>query len=329
MALEIGPHRVDVPLMLAPMAGASDYPFRRLCRELGAGLCTSEMLISDQRFWSSSKSSSRLPIAGEQSPRSIQIAGTDPAQLADAARACADLGAEIIDINMGCPAKKVCNRAAGSALLRDEALVGRILEAVVGAVTVPVTLKTRTGWSPEQRNGKSIAHIAEQSGIALLTLHGRTRACRFGGSAEYDTIADVVRSVSIPVIANGDIDGVDKARFVLEKTGAAGLMIGRAALGRPWLFGAVAASLYGRPWTAPDWHERRQIMLRHVRYMHEYYDEALAVRLTRKHVDWYLAGSDPQRTRRRQFPSLDSTREQRAWLNEWQNADHPLDQLAA
>src|SRR5690606_30042696 len=231
--INIGPHQLSNRVILAPMAGVTDRPFRRMCRELGAGLVVSEMVTSDTRLWNSRKSRQRLDHTGEPGPRSVQIAGGDPQMMAEAARMNRDNGAQIIDINMGCPAKKVCNKAAGSALLRDEPLVAAILEAVVAAVDIPVTLKIRTGWDPANRNGVRIARIAEQSGIQALAVHGRTRSELYTGEAEYDTIAQIRQAISIPLFANGDIDSPEKARQVLDYTGADAVMIGRAAQGRP------------------------------------------------------------------------------------------------
>ena len=235
-AVSIGPYRLPNPLILAPMAGVTDQPFRRLCRRLGAGMAVAEMVTSDTRLWQSRKTQQRLIHRDESEPRSIQIAGADPQMLADAARANVQLGAQIIDINMGCPAKKVCNKAAGSALMRDERLVAEILAAVVAAVTVPVTLKIRTGWDHDNRNALRIAKIAEDAGISALAVHGRTRADLYTGQAEYDTIATIKQALSIPVFANGDIDSPRKARQVLDYTGVDALLIGRAAQGRPWIF---------------------------------------------------------------------------------------------
>ena len=251
------------------------------------------MLTSDRQHWNSRKSSTRLPIAVEQKPRSVQIAGSDPSQLADAAKAVVDLGAHIVDINMGCPAKKVCNRAAGSALMRDEPLVECILRSVVNAVDVPVTLKTRTGWDTKNRNGVAIAKIAEDAGIQMLTVHGRTRACRFNGDAEYETIAEIARSVSIPVVANGDIGSAKKALHVLSETDAAGLMLGRGAMGKPWLFGEIQSAIEGKPFSPPSRQQKFEILLRHLELIHSYYEdvtgnELLGVRLARKHIGWYL-----------------------------------------
>jgi tRNA-dihydrouridine synthase B len=287
-AIEIGPYRLSGQAFLAPMAGVTDLPFRRLCRTLGAALAPGEMLSADARLWDTDKSRRRRDHSGEPGPRVVQIAGGDPGMMADAARRNVDAGAEIIDINMGCPAKKVCNKEAGSALLRDESLVAAILEATARAVDVPVTLKIRTGWSAADRNGVRVARIAEAAGIRALAVHGRTRACRFDGEAEYATIAAIKRAVRIPVIANGDIDSARKARAVLEATGADGVMIGRAAQGRPWIFREIAAALAGEPLPpAPDVAEVRDIMLAHLRDLYDFYGPAAGVRIARKHIGWY------------------------------------------
>lgn len=283
------------------MAGVSDAPYRSICQQLGAGLTTSEMLTADTRLWQSRKSSLRLvddrPVplshtndsSQPSAPRSIQIAGSDPSSMADAARAAVDNGAQLVDINMGCPAKKVCNKAAGSALLRDEALVAEILKSVVAAVTVPVTLKIRTGWCPESRNGIRIAEIAEQAGIQALAVHGRTRACRFAGEVEYETIAAIVNAVSIPIIANGDIDSPRKAASVLKLTGAAAVMIGRAAQGQPWLFSATEHYLRtGEALPPPSLKTVAAIIGDHLSALHEFYGDYMGVRIARKHLKWYL-----------------------------------------
>ena len=275
-------------VVLAPMAGVTDRPFRKLCRRLGAGLTVSEMVTSDPRLRTTRKTLRRIDHAGEPAPRSVQIAGADPAMLADAARFNVDRGADIIDINMGCPAKKVCNAAAGSALLSDEALVGRILERVVAAVEVPVTLKIRTGPAPERRNAVRIARIAESAGIAAIAVHGRTRRCAFKGAVEYDSIRAVKRAVSIPVIANGDITSPEKARNVLAFTGADAVMIGRAAQGNPWLPGAVATYLRsGTRVSPPGTQEMAEVLLGHLRALHGFYGEGMGVRVARKHLSWY------------------------------------------
>lgn len=286
--MRIGPIPIDPPVALAPMAGVTDKPFRRLCKRLGAGLAVSEMTTSDPRLWATRKSLHRMDHAGEPDPVSVQIAGSDPARLAEAARYNVDHGAQLIDINMGCPAKKVCNAWAGSALLADEPLVARICRSVVSAVAVPVTLKIRTGQVPEQRNALAIAHIAEDSGIAALAVHGRTRSQKYAGLAEYDTIAAVKASVSIPVIANGDIDSPEKARFVLDCTRADGLMIGRPAQGRPWIFREVAHFLAtGERLPEPGITEVREILLGHLEDLYAFYGEAAGVRIARKHLGWY------------------------------------------
>ena len=289
--MRIGPYRIDPPLVLAPMAGVTDKPFRMLCKRLGAGLCVSEMTSSDPRFWNTPKSLRRMDHEGEPEPVSVQIAGTEPQQLAAAARYNVANGAELIDINMGCPAKKVCNVAAGSALLRDEALVGRILEAVVGAVDVPVTLKIRTGWCRETRNALAIARIAEASGIQALTVHGRTRSDFYEGEAEYDTIAAVKAAVRIPVIANGDVTSPAKARAVLAATGADAVMVGRAAQGRPWIFREIAHFLAtGTELAPPSFGEVRELLLGHLADLHTFYGEPQGVRIARKHLGWYAKG---------------------------------------
>ena len=286
--MRIGSHELTNRLFVAPMAGVTDRPFRRLCRRLGAGYAVAEMAASNPRLWASEKTMRRLNHDGEAAPIAVQLAGADPAQLADAARYNVERGAQIIDINMGCPAKKVCAVACGSALLRDEALVGRILQAVVAAVEVPVTLKFRTGWSPESRNAIRVARLAEDAGVRLLTLHGRTRACGFGGRAEYETIAAVKRAVSIPVVANGDIDSPQRARQVLELTGADAVMIGRAAQGRPWIFREIDHYLQtGRQLPPPTVAEIRPLLGEHLDEHYGFYGRTLGVRTARKHVIWY------------------------------------------
>ena len=286
--MRIGPHTIEPNLVLAPMAGVTDKPFRMLCKRLGAGLCVSEMTISDPRFWKTSKSLHRMDHEGEPAPISVQIAGTDPAQLAEAARYNVAHGAQIIDINMGCPAKKVCNVWAGSALMRDEALVARILAAVVAAVDVPVTLKIRTGWDREHRNGLAIARIAEDSGIAALAVHGRTRDQHYTGEAEYETVAAIKSALRIPVFANGDVDTPEKAKQVLQATGADGLLIGRAAQGRPWIFREIAHYLAtGEKLPMLPLAEVRAILLGHLEHLHDFYGEVSGVRIARKHLGWY------------------------------------------
>ena len=286
--MQIGPYSLFPPAFLAPMAGVSDRPFRRLCRRLGAGLAVSEMVSADVRLWDSRKTRLRLDHAGEPEPRSVQILGADPRAMAEAARLNVERGAQIIDINMGCPAKKVCGALAGAALLRDETLVGRILEAVVGAVPVPVTLKIRTGWDLSHRNGVAIARIAEQSGIRALAVHGRTRACGYGEPVDYATIRAIKQGVVIPVIANGDIDSPAKARRVLDDTGADAVMIGRAARGRPWIFHEIAHYLMtgDRP-APPAPKEIGRWVLEHLESLHAFYGETAGVRIARKHLAWY------------------------------------------
>ena len=284
----IGPHRIEPKVILAPMAGVTDKPFRLLCKRLGAGLAVSEMTTSDPRFWTTAKSLHRMDHVGEPDPVSVQIAGTVPAVMADAARFNVDHGAQLIDINMGCPAKKVCNAWAGSALMREPDLVARIVEAVVNAVDVPVTLKIRTGWDAEHRNAPEIARIAEDAGIQALAIHGRTRDQQYSGVAEYDTIATIKAMLRIPVIANGDIDSPEKARFVLDATGCDAVMIGRAAQGRPWIFGQVAHYLAtGERLPDPSLQEVRDILLAHLQHLHAFYGELSGVRIARKHLGWY------------------------------------------
>ncbi|MDR7191644.1 tRNA dihydrouridine synthase DusB [Luteimonas terrae] len=286
--MQIGPYRIEPNVVLAPMAGVTDKPFRQLCKRLGAGLAMSEMTISDPRFWQTEKSLRRMDHDGEPAPVGVQIAGTEPAMLADAARYNVDHGAQIIDINMGCPAKKVCNAWAGSALMQDEALVARILDAVVRAVDVPVTLKIRTGWCTEHRNAPTIARIAEDAGIAALAVHGRTRDQHYIGTAEYDTIAAIKAALSIPVLANGDIDSPEKARAVLHHTGCDAVMVGRAAQGRPWIFREIAHFLAtGAHLPPPTLAEIRDILLGHLEALHTFYGEASGVRIARKHLGWY------------------------------------------
>ena len=286
--MRIGPYHLSSPVILAPMAGVTDLPFRRLCRRYGAGLAVSEMISSRPQLQRHRRTRQRANHRGEPEPRAVQILGVDPGAMAACARLAEAQGAQIIDINMGCPAKKVCRVAAGSALLRDEPRVAAILTAVVQAVTVPVTLKIRTGWDPAHRNAVTIARLAEDAGICMLAVHGRTRACGFHGEAEYDTIAEVKQAVSIPVVANGDIDSPEKARRVLDHTGADAVMIGRAAQGQPWLLGQVAAGLEGRRLPAPGWTEKARVILAHVQALHAFYGPQAGVRIARKHIRWYL-----------------------------------------
>jgi tRNA-dihydrouridine synthase B len=289
--MHIGSYKLQNNLFLAPMAGVTDRPFRQLCKRMGAGMAVSEMVSSNSLLYGSEKTLRRANHDGEADPISVQILGADPLMMAEAAKYNVDLGAQIIDINMGCPAKKICKVAAGSALLQNEQLVGKILEAVVGAVSVPVTLKIRTGWNIENRNGPTIARIAEESGIQLLAVHGRTRACAYRGDAEYDTIASIKQSVSIPVIANGDIRTPEKAKHVLKYTDVDGIMIGRAAQGRPWIFREINHYLQtGQHLPEPEITEVRDILLAHLVNLYEFYGEYTGVRVARKHISWYSKG---------------------------------------
>ena len=300
MTLRIGPHTLPGRVLLAPMAGITDGPFRALCHEFGAALCCAEMLTSDQNLWNSSKSRQRMLRDNEPGIRAVQLAGADPQTLAAAARAHVALGAQIIDLNMGCPAKKVCNRLCGSALLADEALVGRIFAAVVNAVAVPVTVKIRTGPDPTRRNAVAIARLAESCGISALAVHGRTRADMFRGEAEYETIRAVKLAVRIPVIANGDLRTAAQVRTVLRLTGADGVMLGRAAQGSPWIFRDVNAYLANEKIPAPLLHERiSQIILQHLESLYAFYGEYTGVRMARKHLGWYCrrqSGADALRS---------------------------------
>jgi tRNA-dihydrouridine synthase B len=310
--MKIGPWQLTSNLLLAPMAGVTDLPFRNLCRRFGAGLAVSEMITADTSLWGSRKTLTRLDHEGEASPVAVQILGTEPRAMAEAARRNVDLGAQIIDINMGCPAKKVCRKAAGSALLRDEPKVARILEAVVTAVEVPVTLKIRTGWDAQHRNAVRIARIAEASGIQLLTVHGRTRACRFSGQAEYETIRQVKQTVAIPVVANGDIDGEEKAARVLKFTGADAIMIGRAAQGRPWIFRQIGHYLaHGSrlPPPSPRW--IGALLLEHLDAILALHGMRHGVRIARKHIAWYSREMDGGADFRRRINAAETADEQR------------------
>jgi tRNA-dihydrouridine synthase B len=289
--MQIGPYTIEPNVILAPMAGVTDRPFRQLCKRLGAGMAVSEMVSSNSLLWKSDKTLRRINHEGEPGPISVQIAGADPEMMAEAARFNVDHGAQIIDINMGCPAKKVCNVMAGSALLRDEPLVARILETIVDAVDVPVTLKIRTGWDPDNRNALQVAHIAEESGIRALAIHGRTRADAYRGDAEYDTIAAVKARAGIPVIANGDVGSPQKAKFVLDSTGADAIMIGRAAQGNPWIFREVVHYLKtGTEMDRPSLEEVRSTLLEHLHNLYNFYGEYSGVRVARKHISWYSKG---------------------------------------
>lgn len=289
--MRIRDHLLPNNLAVAPMAGVTDRPFRMLCKRLGAGYAVSEMVAANPRLWATDRTRRRTDHEGEVAPVAVQIAGADPRLVADAARYNVDRGAEIIDINMGCPAKKVCNAAAGSALLGNESLVAAILDAVVSAVEVPVTLKIRTGPSPEAKNAVAIARIAERAGIAALAVHGRTRACMFKGPVEFDTVRAVKRAVSIPVFANGDIETPERAREVLAYTGADGVMIGRAAQGRPWIFREIAHYLAtGTHLAPPSMGEVRALIIDHLSDHYAFYGEELGVRVARKHLHWYAGG---------------------------------------
>ncbi|MGZ5050700.1 MAG: tRNA dihydrouridine synthase DusB [Methylobacter sp.] len=287
--MHIGPYRLENNLILAPMAGITDRPFRELCKQFGAGLAVSEMVASNPALRHHKKTLLKADHSGESGIRSVQILGTDPTQMADAAKFNAERGAQIIDINMGCPAKKVCSVAAGSALLRDEALVKRILDAVVNAVDVPVTLKIRTGWDQNNRNAVTIAKIAENAGIAALTVHGRTRACKFEGLAEHETVKQVKQSVGIPVIANGDIITPEQAKSVLDKTGVDAIMIGRGAQGNPWLFRQISHFINtGQHLEKPTFFEIQRTLLEHLDQLYDFYGNASGVRIARKHIAWYF-----------------------------------------
>ena len=314
--MQIGSYSIEPPVILAPMAGVTDRPFRSLCRELGAGLVVSEMTTSDPTLWNSEKSRLRRDHAGESEPISVQIAGYDPQLMAEAARLNVEQGAQIIDINMGCPAKKVCKVDAGSALMRDEKLVEAILRAVVAAVPAPVTLKIRTGWARAHRNGIQIARIAQDCGIAALSVHGRTREDQYEGEAEYETIAAIRQVLSIPLIANGDIDTPEKAAEVMRVTGADAVMIGRAALGRPWIFREISHYLAtGERLASPSRFEVRRCLLEHVDALHAFYGERRGVRVARKHIQWYCQAGGVEAEALAAFWSsinrVDDAREQR------------------
>ncbi|WP_095497008.1 tRNA dihydrouridine synthase DusB [Paraferrimonas haliotis] len=315
--MRIGDYQLDNPLILAPMAGVTDQPFRKLCLRYGAALAVSEMLSSNPEVWDSEKSRQRMDHSGEHGIRSVQIAGSDPQQMAYAAQFNVSNGAQIIDINMGCPAKKVNKKLAGSALLKDPELVEQILLAVVGAVKVPVTLKIRTGWDPDNRNGVEIARIAQESGIQALAVHGRTRKDMYKGEAEFDTIKAIKRAVSIPVIANGDIDSPEKAQAVLDYTGVDALMIGRGAQGRPWIFQEILHYLKTGTKAQPIADsEQQQVMLSHLDMLHQFYGEFKGVRFARKHIGWYLNSAE-QKEFRAVFNRLESAQEQRESLTRY------------
>ena len=315
--MKIGPYTLTSNVVLAPMAGVTDRPFRMLCRRFGAGLAPSEMLSADIRLWDTVKSRRRMDHAGEPSPRVVQIAGFDPSMMAEAARRNVDAGAEIIDINMGCPAKKVCNRLAGSALMQDETLVAAILECVVQSVAAPVTLKIRTGWNPANKNAERIAQIAEHSGVQALSVHGRTRTDMFQGAAEHETVRAIKGLVKIPIFANGDIDTPERARDVLAFTGCDGVMIGRAAQGRPWIFDEVNFFVQSgkiRPALALE--NVRDIMRAHLEELYAFYGDATGVRVARKHLSWYFRQHPGQDALRRRLMDFDTPQEQLSTLLE-------------
>ena len=316
--MRIGPYHLRNNLVVAPMAGVTDRPFRQLCKRMGAGMAVSEMVASNSLLWGSEKTRRRANHEGEVEPISVQIAGAEPQMLAEAARYNVDQGAQIIDINMGCPAKKVCNVMAGSALLKDEWLVGRILDQVVGAVDVPVTLKIRTGWDRNNRNARTVARIAESAGVQALAIHGRTRACGFSGDAEYDTIAAVKSDIGIPVIANGDIDTPERVKEVLAYTRADGVMIGRAAQGRPWMFDAVTYYLAtGEHLQPPQVAEVRRVLIAHLHDLYGFYGEHVGVRVARKHISWYTKGLAGSAAFRHDMNRLETCDEQLTAVDEF------------
>ncbi len=306
--MQIGNHILKNNLVVAPMAGVTDRPFRQLCKKMGAGLAVSEMVTSNSLLYGSEKTKRRANHEGEVDPIAVQIAGADPKMMAEAAKHNVDNGAQIIDINMGCPAKKICNVMAGSALLKDEPLVAQILEAVVGAVDVPVTLKIRTGWDKDNRNAITIAKMAEDIGIQALAMHGRTRTCAYKGEAEYDTIAAVKQTINIPLIANGDITTPEKAKHVLDYTGADAVMIGRAAQGRPWIFREIEHYLTtGTHMLPPTVDEIHTVMLEHLHDLYAFYGELTGMRVARKHISWYTKGLSGSAAFRHHMNSLEST----------------------
>ena len=316
--MQIGRYLLKNNLIVAPMAGVTDRPFRMLCKRMGAGMAVSEMVASNSLLYGSEKTKRRANHEGEVDPISVQIVGADPKMLAQAARYNVDHGAQIIDINMGCPAKKICNVMAGSALLQNEKLVAEILETVVGAVDVPVTLKIRTGWDKANRNATNIARIAESSGIQALAIHGRTRACAYTGDAEYDTIRAVKSVVNIPIIANGDITTPEKARYVLQHTGADGVMIGRAAQGRPWLFREIAYFLNNNAhMPSPHVSEIQQVLIAHVHELYGFYGEQSGLRVARKHISWYTKGLKGSAHFRHQMNQLETVVEQLQAVNDF------------
>lgn len=329
LAVKIGNHQLKNNLVVAPMAGVTDRPFRQLCKKMGAGLAVSEMVTSNSLLYGSEKTLRRANHQGEVDPISVQIAGADPKMMAEAAKHNVDNGAQIIDINMGCPAKKICNVMAGSALLKDEPLVAQILRAVVNAVDVPVTLKIRTGWDKHNRNAVQIAKMAEDLGVQALAMHGRTRACLYTGDAEYDTIAAVKQAINIPLIANGDITSPEKAKFVLDYTGADAVMIGRAAQGRPWIFREIDHYLKtGEHLPAPEVIEIRTVMLEHLHDLYDFYGELTGMRMARKHISWYTKGLKDSANFRHNMNTLQTIPLQLSAIDEFfdhlQSRDHRL-----
>ena len=319
--MRIGPYTLKNNLIVAPMAGVTDRPFRQLSKTMGAGMAVSEMVASNSLLWGSEKTIRRGNHEGEVEPKVVQIAGSDPQMMAEAALHNINTGAQIIDINMGCPAKKICNVAAGSALLKDEPLVARIVDAVIGAARphgVPVTLKIRTGWDKSNRNALIVAKIAENAGIASLAIHGRTRACMYTGNAEYDTIKAVKAAVAIPVVANGDITTPEMARFVLDFTGADAVMIGRAAQGRPWIFREMQHYLEtGQHLPPPEVEEIRLVMMEHLEDHYRFYGREAGARIARKHISWYTKGLSGSAAFRRQMNMLLTAEAQLAAINEF------------
>jgi tRNA-dihydrouridine synthase B len=316
-AVKIGPYVLPSNALLAPMAGVTDRPFRILCRRFGAGLAASEMLSADVRLWDTPKSRRRMDHTGEPSPRVVQIAGFDPSMMAEAARRNVDAGAQIIDVNMGCPAKKVCNRMAGSALMQDEELVARILHSVVRAVQVPVTLKTRTGWDRDHKNGVRIARIAEDNGIQALAVHGRTRTDLYQGNAEHETVAAIKATIKIPVFANGDVDSPQRAKAVLEATGCDGIMLGRAAQGRPWIFDEVNCFLNtGESREVLALEKVRDIIRAHLEDLYAFYGDETGVRVARKHLSWYFRQHPGQDALRNRLVQIETPKEQLSTLLE-------------
>ena len=296
--MNIGRYLLPSKVLLAPMAGTSDKPFRMICREQGAALTTSEMVVMQKHLLNTNKSKHRLDFRSEQSPISIQIAGSESQELAESAKQALEFGADIIDINMGCPAKKVCNKAAGSALMKNEKLVEDIIKSVVNAVNIPITLKMRTGWNEENKNAPTIAKIAEDNGIKMLAIHGRTRAQKYNGDAEYDTVKKIKGIVSIPVVANGDITSAEKAKKVLDYTGADAVMLGRATQGNPWLVGQINNYITtGKTSKAPLLDKKISLILKHILQIHDFYGHKMGTQLSRKHIFWYSMHLDQEKGR--------------------------------